>query len=51
MVRRGFWAPFREQVTKGLRDLPLVAVEESEELLALSRCRKPDSVLMSRLGW
>ena len=37
-------------VTSGLKDLPLVPVEDSEELLPLSCCRNPDSVLMSQLG-
>ena len=47
---QGFWAPFHQKVSCGLREVPLIPVRGSEELLPMSRCRKPDSVLLKTLG-
>lgn len=46
----GFWAPFYQKVFCGLREVPLVPIRESQELLPTSRCRKAESSLLGLLG-
>lgn len=45
-----FWAPFYQKVFCGLREVPLVPIRESQELLPTSRCRKAESSLLGLLG-
>eukprot|EP00438_Fugacium_kawagutii_P028881 Skav225385 [mRNA] locus=scaffold2656:68893:77684:+ [translate_table: standard] len=49
LAQQRFWAPFYQKVSCGLREVPLVPVRGSAELLPMSRCRKPDSHLLASL--